>query len=412
MADLFSDYLAIAAGGEAPTTYHRWSLLSAIGTLLGRRVKLPFGAGYKYANLYIMLIGEPGTRKSTTIGLSTKMLKAAGYSKFAPDKVSKEKFLDIMMRQVQAAGDEIDLLAELEELEKKETVSDIMVAADEFNDFVGTNNAEFLLMLGKLWDCPSEYIHPKFNGVDVHVPSPTVNILSGNTHDGLLKSFPPEAVGLGFLSRILFIYAKSTGRKITFPPVIRPETLKPITDKMKQIAELEGEVVITPPARKLLDEIYKGCIEIPDYRFKHYQSRRLDHLLKMVIIMAAADLRLEVLPEDVKRANSMLYHAERRMPLALGEYGKSKNAEVTNLVLDVLDSAHEPMTAAAIWKKVSESLKNQRELGDIIMNLLESGKVQSVKHKGHTCLLRVKEAMEGWPEHLLDEDFITTEEKL
>ena len=412
--DLFEEYLTLGNGMEPPRVYHRWAVTSAIATLLGRRCFIPFGHGKIYPHMYVMLVGKPGTRKSTAIGLASKLLRLAGYHQFAPDKVSKEKFLVemIALNQSHSEDGEIDLLAELDKLHEIAD-SEILIDADEFNDFMGQANGEFLMMLGKIWDCSKEeYRHPKLRGDDVIVPKPIVNILAGNTHTGIMQAFPPEAVGTGWMSRVLFVNGKESGRRITFPEILGEDRLAPVVAQFKSIRELKGAFTLSADARKVADEIYQNPRSLGDYRFKHYESRRFTHLLKLSMIMAAADLRVNILARDVIRANTQLYFAEKYMPEALGEYGKSRDAEATNTVLDALDSATEPLTIRELWKIVSSDVKSLQELGDLVGNLISADKVQTFKYKGHSALIRKKTVMEEWPDHLIDDTFLHEEEKL
>lgn len=88
--DLYFDYVRDT---EPPVIFHRWSLLSSLGALLGRQVWIPFGSFRIFPNQFVMLIAEPGARKSTAIKTARKLLSKAGYDKFAAEKTSKEKFL-------------------------------------------------------------------------------------------------------------------------------------------------------------------------------------------------------------------------------------------------------------------------------------------------------------------------------
>ena len=91
--DLFELYFEYVRDTEPPLIYHRWSLIAAVGAFLGRRYYMPFGDGRIFPNQYVMLIGNPGTRKSTAIKTSKKLLSSAGYDMFAAEKTTKEKFL-------------------------------------------------------------------------------------------------------------------------------------------------------------------------------------------------------------------------------------------------------------------------------------------------------------------------------
>ena len=90
--DFFSAYLSYSSDTEVPINFHRWAIISALGAFLGRQYYFQHGAFSIHPNMYTMLIGSPGTRKSTAIKLVKKLLNDAGYETIAADKTSKEKF--------------------------------------------------------------------------------------------------------------------------------------------------------------------------------------------------------------------------------------------------------------------------------------------------------------------------------
>src|SRR3990167_5429054 len=111
--DFFTEYMKYADidNSEAPAIYHRWVCASIIGALLGRSVHFQLGPHVIYPNQFIMLMGSPGTRKGSAMGIGKGLLKALGYSKFAADKTSKERFLmDMRSTDLIAGFDDIEML--------------------------------------------------------------------------------------------------------------------------------------------------------------------------------------------------------------------------------------------------------------------------------------------------------------
>ena len=89
--DFFDQYLDYTKDTEACSIYHRWCSIISISALLARNVYLKFGHFTVYPNIYGMLIGEPGARKTTAIKIAKELLRQTGYHTFAPNKTSKEK---------------------------------------------------------------------------------------------------------------------------------------------------------------------------------------------------------------------------------------------------------------------------------------------------------------------------------
>lgn len=415
--DFFNHYISYMAdsAGEVPAFFNRWSLISGIGALLGRKYYLSHGNFQINPNIYCMLIGSPGTRKSSAIKLLKKFILAAGYDKIAASKTTKEKFLmDLAgIGEDDSPADAQSILDQNlwgDEPEIKED-AELFVMADEFNNFLGNGNIEFISLLGELWDYEGIYESRTKNFKAVKVQNPTISILGGNTPTNLATGFPPEVFGQGFFSRILLIYGEPNGRKIAFPTVPSAAAASEIIEYLRRIKALHGGVSLSERAQKLLERIYTEYTGFPDVRFESYSNRRFNHLIKVCLITAASRLSNKIERADVIYANTVLVHAEHLMPKALGEFGKSRNSDISHRVITLLESADGLMTFKDIWKHVSSDLEKMQDLATMLQNLVSADKIQNVK-VGATAGFLVKRLLKL--EHnteFVNFDLLTPEER-
>lgn len=415
--DFFNHYISYMAdsAGEVPAFFNRWSLISGIGALLGRKYYLSHGNFQINPNIYCMLIGSPGTRKSSAIKLLKKFILAAGYDKIAASKTTKEKFLmDLAgIGEDDSPADAQSILDQNlwgDEPEIKED-AELFVMADEFNNFLGNGNIEFISLLGELWDYEGIYESRTKNFKAVKVQNPTISILGGNTPTNLATGFPPEVFGQGFFSRILLIYGEPNGRKIAFPTVPSAAAASEIIEYLRRIKSLSGGVTLSERAQKLLERIYTEYTGFPDVRFESYSNRRFNHLIKLCLITAASRLSNKIERADVIYANTVLVHAEHLMPKALGEFGKSRNSDISHRVITLLESADGLMTFKDIWKHVSSDLEKMQDLATMLQNLVSADKIQNVK-VGATAGFLVKRLLKL--EHnteFVNFDLLTPEER-
>ena len=387
--DFFSLYFQYTQHGEVPAFFHRWSAITGLGAFLGRSVCINHGHFSLYPNLYCMLIGSPGTRKSTAIKVMKNLLHKAGYMTVAADKTSKEKFLMDLAGIDSESGlgispskeislDTLNLFGE----HADETDKEMLIAADEFNDFMGLGNHDFISMLGNLWDFNGVYRSRIKNGKSVSVYNPTVSILGGNTPTGFALAFPTDILGQGFFSRLLLVYGEPNGKKVAFPKAPCPYLAGELVERLIATkTHCTGLLEIEPTAQKLLEKIYVSWGGIDDVRFDTYSNRRFTHLLKLLLPTVAARLGKRVTEADVVYANTILTHTEHLMPKALGEFGKAKHSEVVHKVIQILESADMPLTVSDIWKYVMQDLEKLSDLTDILKNLAVAEKVQTVQGK-------------------------------
>lgn len=400
--NLFDMYFALREETEPPVIFHRWSLICCIAALLGKQCWVPFGSSRIFPNQYVMLIGEPGSRKSTAIKDARKVLSKAGYSNYAAEKTTKEKFLlDLEgleeLDDAKVGNDQVmqNLFGDHSSMEPKE----VFVVADEFNDFMRCGDLEFHSMLGALWDYDDEttlYKQRLKNSKSIAIYQPTINLLGGNTHTGFAEMFPPQAIGQGFLSRMILIFSEPSGKKIAFPPTPDAAKEQLIVKALQRIkAEFVGPIELTQKAKDVLHVLYHNYEGFADVRFTAYFTRRYTHLLKLCLICAAVKQKKAIGIEEVILANTILKYAEHFMPKALGEFGKAKNADVANKVLKLLGSVNKPVDVPDIWKQVSSDLDRMEDLMRLLEGLRTAGKIQWVKktERGVQGYLIVRKAL-------------------
>lgn len=385
-SELFNKYFSYVEHTEPPLVFHRWSVLTSLGAFLGRQYYLPFGDFNIQPNMYVMMIGDPGTRKSTAVKLAKKILSSAGYSKYSAERTSKEKFLLDLEGVEDDMGTVVDSNKVMQNLFGDEFVGgdprEVFIVADEFNEFVGSGNMEFLSLLGSLWDWddPVQPFKQRLKtSRSVSIYQPTISILSGNTHAGFAEAFPPQSIGQGFLSRLVLVFGESSGKKIAFPTRPSDDVKRSLVDMFQEIkTRVVGEATLTSKARGMLETIYRTFDSLDDSRFKHYSTRRYTHLLKLCLLTAASNLRTEIQAEDVLFANTLLSFTEHRMPQAMGEFGKAKNADVAARIISVLSEAKAPMDIGALWAQVQSDLDRLEDLNKLMAGLAQGGKVQYV----------------------------------
>lgn len=396
--DFISLYLQYTAKTECPVFFHRWCAVTSLAAYLGRQTYFKHGHFTLYPNLYTMLIGVPGTRKSSAIKISAKLLKLAGYTTFAAKKTRQEKFLLDLAEQSEKkeaalsggyrVNDTLDALdqnlwgsdSDSSDYYADKAPAECYIAADEFNNFIGAGNIEFISILGELWDYEGVYDYRLKNSKSVYIPNPTVSILGGNTPTGFSQAFSVETIGQGFFSRLLLVYGEPSGVRYTFPPSPDIELQNKLIELLHRIKEeVHGQITITPRAEELIDKIYKQWEGIDDLRFEHYANRRLTHLLKLCVVLSASRVGKRIEPVDVIRANTLLTFTEQLMPKALGEFGKAKHAETTHKIVAALNDTSEPLTFQDMWKLVHNDLDNRNQLLDIISNLQVAEKIQLVE---------------------------------
>tara|TARA_B100000678_G_scaffold274063_1_gene264879 strand:- start:684 stop:1973 length:1290 start_codon:yes stop_codon:yes gene_type:complete len=422
--DYIATYLKYTDDNECPKLFHRWTALSCLAAKLGRKVHFRFGHFNIYPNMYVLLIGSPGTKKSTGIKMGAKLLGDTGYDYFAAKKTRQEKYLTDLAEQFLNKGkdtSDVDLILDNLTLDEdyaseksaasNKAPAESFVTADEFNNFIGYNNVDFISILGELWDYNGVFDYRLKNSDSIYINNPTINILGGNTQVGLNSAFPPEIIGQGFFSRLLLIYSDPSGKEIPFP-LPPDESLK--GDLVQFFSDVEdklhGEMLLTDEARELMKIIYTKWDSIDDPRFEHYSNRRFQHLIKLTMVIAASKLSMQITKDVVIEANTVLTFAEQLMPRALGEFGRSKNSAATHKIL-VFITNKGMATFKEIFKVVSQDFDKREQVIEAINSLLLADKIAVQEtNSGRTIYLPKKKVLFDGEDGLVDWKYLTQEE--
>ena len=414
--DFLQAYFNYIGPTEAPMTYHRWACIAILGSWIGRNYNFRFGHFNIKPNIYTMLMGTAGARKSTAIKIATRLISKAGYTNISADRTTKEKFLlDLsgaedftpIVGSTKKSADEL-MEENLFGLNGHDHIPEMLIAADEFNTFIGNGNIEFLSMLGGLWDFEGTFKNKVKNSKSVEIKDPFVSIIAGNTPTGFSLAFPAEAIGQGIFSRLILVHGEPTGKKITFPVAPTDSETAAMISLMQAIkAVATGNADKTAGASKLLDAIYQSDIPVPDVRFESYMSRRFSHLLKLCLILSAASLRATIEECDVIYANTILTHTEHSMGKALGEFGKAKHSDVSHKLVQILEASYEPMPIKKVWMQLHNDLEDINVLKDMINNLVMAERIISTKGG----LLAKRNMLEEADSKYVDFSLLTEEER-
>ena len=409
--DFITQYLTYTRETEPPAIYHRWAIITVLAAYLERSYYFQLGHSNIYPNLYVMLVGGAGTRKNTAINIAKTLLRKAGYRTIAASKTSKEKFF-LDLAEQNTSGSLVDDILDQNlfgDTTNPIEVTPCYIASGEFNTFFGNNILDFLSDLGELWDYEGVFDSKIKNGKSVQIPNPTITMIGGNTPATLAQTFPPQIIGQGFFSRLLMIWGYRTREKITFPEDPDPEYTQMLVEFIRRVKpNVQTRVELIPTARRLLDVIYKSAGTIHDPRFESYYNRRFSQLIKLCIVCMCACGENKITESIVGYANTILVHAEQFMPKALGEFGLAKNSDITHKVLEVIYEAHEPLKIKDIWKVVHQDLENIQKLGEILRNLLEADKIQSIAEHG---FLPKKKVIDESVSRYVDFNLLTEEER-
>lgn len=398
-----NDYLAMVEDTESPRIFHVWNAIYAISCALGRRCWFEFGPTVIWPNQYVLIVGTPGTRKSTAASLMKRQLSAATGVRFAPGDTAGQR--QGLIKALANTGEQKEFLESallngrddsmmaltLDEISEVTNVPDSLeaafisvadkhhmaVVASEFSQFIGQNQNQLLDFLTQMWD-GDDYSYQTKSG-DTDLKNPLLNIIGCTTPSSIAASMPSAVVGQGFLSRMILVYGAKKYKSVPRPASLNPELVQSIQDTLNNVYyNCNGVFTESEEAREYSIGLYDYTLEISDSRFGYYNERRYTHLIKLAMALCASrGDSMEISRADYDEANRILRATERGMPDALGEFGMNPLASVKQAMLEHIRTnafVEVPSLQASFHRDAKAT-----EITDALNDLHRSGQVRIVQ---------------------------------
>lgn len=244
----------------------------------------------------------------------------------APNSVTKAALLDCLENAKRM------IMVGEAELRKPLEYNSLNVAASEFGVLVPAHDNEFLNTLNDIYDNPPAFVESRRTSKSTSINQPQLNIIAGTQPGYLANLLPEEAWSMGFMSRVLMIYAASGPQIDLFgSPGLNRDTRQTLIGGLSRFTSLYGEVGFEEDARTELVRWYKsGLGPVPEHsKLQHYNSRRLLQVIKLTIIStASAGNGLVVTLKALNRARDWLLEAETLMPDVFKEMTQRSDSQV------------------------------------------------------------------------------------
>jgi hypothetical protein len=218
------------------------SILPVVAAMLGRKVFFQWGAQRIYSNIYSMLAGRAGDRKSSTINLAHVLARRClPANAFIPQCFSPETLFDEYYELHAGRPDKIWIVDDAN-----------IIMTDWCKTGNGERNATRFLTL---YDCGplSESYRRNKTETDPEtrrtVPETSTSILFGATFN--IARFQGHQIRAGLARRFLYYVAEAHGRVIVRPKVMETPHLY---DLFCTLNNLDGEIDFSPDAAEVWEK--------------------------------------------------------------------------------------------------------------------------------------------------------------
>lgn len=326
-------YRDYTSGNEAHPTYHTFAALIALSTIIGRRVWIDQGIFTIVPNLYVVLVGPSGNRKTTAMTPAKHLIRELKLP-FSAESVTKEKLvLDVK--------DTERLIAGLPpEYKKFEMYAPMTCIVTELSEFLGGGGLGMINFLVTIYDQDYYDIRTKNKG-DTSITGPYLCLLACTTPDWITIYLKQDIISGGFSRRAIFVYESTKGAPIP-RPTMTPLMLTAWQEMLSYAHELmkvKGPMIWGPGLTEFYDTWYiRNQASVPSnpMLLGYFESKHIQALKIATLVSLSEGFDRVIKIAHFQFALDLLGLAEANMGRVFAGMGRNELHPVANKVLDML----------------------------------------------------------------------------
>lgn len=374
LSNWLMSYLEYTSENEAPEIFHTWVGLATIAGAAQRKVFMETQFFPVHTNMFIILVGPPGSKKTTAIRQGKKMLRKVPGVNFTTTATS----VTALIKQFTAitAKDHQSLTA----------------YSNELSSLLGISRHEMIEFLTDIYDCEPDWDKQTHLHGKEKIPYPWLNVIAATTPQWMGDNLSRTAVEGGFVSRSIFPYSSEIILKSPFTK--RTEAYMRLEEKLvndlAHISVQYGEFEWEEAALEWYNEWYLDKTRFPtltDNRLQGYYMRKHVHLLKVAIALTLAERDTKLLDlRSVKTALAMLEQVEPDMKRAFSAVGGNVTMSDMERIAAQVKASGE-LTYGDILAHNLFSVSRQ-VIDELLTNLVDMGEIKRIVVPGEGTVYR------------------------
>jgi hypothetical protein len=383
------DYDIVSQNNEVPKTFHLYSALFALSSIVSSRIWLDLGLFKIRPNIYVVLTGTPGVKKTTAMSISKRLLRELKpHVPLAAECITKEALTLLMSGNTKVCTvkpGEVPLqFVPLDDKMSKFAYTPISVAVTELSQFVGSGGAagHMLDFLTTIYDEEIYENRTKGAGTDT-LALPYLTLLACTVPDWITARLKDDVITGGFSRRTIFVYESSTGLRVPRPFVTKEmeDAWVRLVNKARHLLTLSGPVQWSEATAKFYDDWYVNLKKPEDPLLEGWYNSVHVQMLKIAMLIAASEwtsgpLVLEI--AHMQMSMELLVLIEENIPKVFKGVGRNELFPISHKILDMLQHAPNHTVPERLLNKELYREADVDEIRKLINHLIGTGQVERV----------------------------------
>lgn len=367
------DYLLFTSGNEAHPIYHHYSGLVALSSIISRRVWIPQGYFNIYPNLYVVLVGPAGNRKTTAMSTCKKLLKALEDIPFSAECQTKESIVQELASYTHSFRPDKN--------SPPEEYHPITICVTELSQFLGFNSAHMVDFLTTVYDQDFYDLKTKGKGHETII-GPYVTLLACTTPSWITSYLKQDVISGGFSRRAIFVYETEKAQRVTFPTITdeMASAWERVLKHARKLKHTAGEFKWEQDAYEWYDDWYQN-LEIPTSQVlaPFYESKHIQVLKIAMLIAISESFDLIMRVEYLQTALELINMVEQNLERVFSGIGRNELNAVAKKVVEMLHIAPKHAMPEAVLKQQLFKDATSAEIFQILQHLKQSEEIIEVK---------------------------------
>lgn len=348
------DYVTFTSGLEACTRFQFFSACSVLGAAVNNRVYIHRGdrelLAQLFPNPWVMLLAPPGRgHKTSTINMAVNCLQqACPETRIIADKITPESLVKALSEPSEK---------ELIRIGPRDATG--LIRAPEISVFFGrkTYNEGLITLITDLYDYRPEWVSETIMRGKNVLRNNCISIIGGSTPVWLQSKLPEDAFTGGFMSRFIIVEMPPTYYKRIAEP-IRPSTSswEKLVNGLMNFRFVEGEIGWSDKGRRYYKDYYENLKPTGNEQLDAYQEREVEQILKMSMLFALCEERMEVNENDLNISKLILRSLMKETEPRIERLNTHPRMKLVQDIQDLL-RCHASLTRRELLGKVYRSLQ-------------------------------------------------------
>lgn len=369
---------------ESPQRYFYWAGLASLAAVVRRNVSLNRGGAYRlYPNVYVMLAGDSGLKKSLPISVAEKIVRATKSTKVFAGRSSVKGIIKHLATAKTNPDGSVD----------KESSG--FIASSEFSMSIVAD--EFALtMMTDLYD---GHYHDEFeytlNQEYIPLKNLCITMLSASNEGNLQGVITQRETVGGFVARTFWIHETEPNcRNDLLDDLQFPFDYEKMAEYLNCLKNIKGEFVFSKDAKAVYRDWYASFDPAEMNDETGTANRFGDQVMKLVMLHSLAESPNLIISADhvetaIRDATECLGSLKR---VRLGQFTGTPAGLQRKIVLEALLKApgftrSKRWILSRYWKEIG------REDLDAIMSDFEAAGIVTFSHVSKDVMVKLKDSV-------------------